>query len=195
MQSNQHAQMNNTNHFKIRMASDALNQGKVIAYPTEAVYGLGCDPLNESAVLNLLTLKQRSIHKGLILIAADFTQLQPFIKPSPQMLKRILPSWPGPITWIIPAQTWVPYYLTGEHQSLAVRVSAHPVVQQLCTFYGGAIVSTSANKSQQSPARSALQVRTKLPTKGIFILPGNAAQQAQPTAIYNAFNGDCLRIS
>jgi len=187
--------MPNTSHFKIRMASHALNQGQIIAYPTEAVYGLGCDPLNESAVLSLLNLKQRSIHKGLILIASDFTQFLPFVKPSTQMINRIMPSWPGPVTWIIPAQAWVPHYLTGNHQTLAVRVSAHPLVQQLCNFYGGAIVSTSANKSQQSSARSAVQVRIKLATKDIFIVSGATAQQAQPTAIYNAFNGDCLRTS
>lgn len=195
MQKTRHPQMPNTSAFKIRMASHALNQGHIIAYPTEAVYGLGCDPLNESAVINLLALKQRAIHKGLILIAADFRQLLPFIQPSEQMLKRILPSWPGPVTWIVPAQTWVPHYLTGEHSSLAVRVSAHPLVQQLCTFYGKAIISTSANKSRQAPARSALQLRTKLPTKDIFILSGSTAQQEQPTAIYNALNGSCLRIS
>ncbi|MBT4146510.1 MAG: tRNA threonylcarbamoyladenosine biosynthesis protein RimN, partial [Gammaproteobacteria bacterium] len=74
--------MNHCSYFKIRMASRAINQGKLIAYPTEAVYGLGCDPLNETAVVNLLSIKQRSVHKGLILIAADFAQLQPYINPS-----------------------------------------------------------------------------------------------------------------
>lgn len=85
--------MSHCSYFKTRMASRALNQGKLIAYPTEAVYGLGCDPLNETAVMNLLSIKQRPIHKGLILIAADFAQLQPYINPSPAMLERMLPSW------------------------------------------------------------------------------------------------------
>ena len=182
-------------HFKIRLANHALQQGKLIAYPTEAVYGLGCDPLNETAVFNLLKIKQRPVHKGLILIASDFSQLLPFINPSPEMLNRIMPSWPGPITWIVPAQTWVPTYLKGAHNTLAVRVSAHPLVQQLCSNYGGAIVSTSANISNQPPARSALAVRKNLPSDNIFILPGATAQHNQPTAIYNALDGRCLRIS
>ncbi|MCK5354648.1 MAG: Sua5/YciO/YrdC/YwlC family protein [Methyloprofundus sp.] len=180
-------------HFKIRMASHALRQGKLIAYPTEAVYGLGCDPLNETAVMHLLQLKQRPMHKGLILIAADFTQLLPFISPSPDMLNRMMPSWPGPITWVVPAQPWVPNYLKGTHQSLAVRVSAHPLVQQLCLHYGGAIVSTSANISQQPPARSALAVRKNLLSNDMFILPGMTDRHTQPTAIYNALDGHCLR--
>ena len=179
--------------FKIRMASHALKQGKLIAYPTEAVYGLGCDPLNEAAVYNLLKIKQRPIHKGLILIASDFAQLLPFINPSTEILNRIIPSWPGPITWVVPAQAWVPTYLKGAHNSLAVRVSAHPLVQQLCSNYGGAIISTSANISNQAPARSALELRKNLPTNSIFILPGATAQHNQPTAIYNARDGSCLR--
>ncbi len=181
--------------FKMRMASHALKQGKLLAYPTESVYGLGCDPLNEPAVMHLLRIKQRPPHKGLILIASDFAQLQPYINPSPEMLMRIMPTWPGPVTWVIPAQTWVPDYLTGKHDSLAVRVSAHPLVQQLCANYGGAIVSTSANISHQAPARSALGVRTKLSAKDIYILTGATAQQNRPTAIYSALDGHCLRPS
>lgn len=179
--------------FKIRLAVHALQQGKLIAYPTEAVYGLGCDPLNETAVTNLLKIKQRPVHKGLILIASDFTQLQPYIKPSSAMLQRIMPSWPGPITWVIPAQDWVTTYLKGSHHSLAVRVSAHPLVQQLCANYGGAIISTSANISAQAPARSALAVRKNFPSSDIFILQSATGQDNQPTAIYNALDGSCLR--
>ncbi|NOQ17158.1 MAG: tRNA threonylcarbamoyladenosine biosynthesis protein RimN [Methyloprofundus sp.] len=181
--------------FKIHLATRALQHGKIIAYPTEAVYGLGCDPLNSSAVLKLLQLKQRPMHKGLILIASDFSQLQPFINPTPAMLQRIMPSWPGPITWIIPAQAWVPEYLTGAHNSLAVRVSAHPLVQQLCSAYGGAIVSTSANISKQAPARSALAVRKNFAANKLFILAGTAHKSSQPTAIYNAEDGHCIRKS
>jgi len=177
------------------MAARALKQGRLIAYPTESVYGLGCDPYNESAILQLLALKKRPAHKGLILIASDFSQLAPFVCPDAAMLDRILPSWPAPITWVVPAQTWVPHCLKGEHDSLAIRVSAHPVVQQLCRHYGGAIVSTSANISQQAPARSALAVRQRFAQKELFILAGASNQQAQPTAIYQASDGRCLRRS
>ncbi|RLA20109.1 MAG: tRNA threonylcarbamoyladenosine biosynthesis protein RimN [Gammaproteobacteria bacterium] len=180
-------------HFKIHMASRALQQGKLLAYPTEAVYGLGCDPLNEAAVMDLLRIKQRPVYKGLILIASDFSQLQPFINPDPDMLLRIMPSWPGPVTWVVPAQTWVPTYLKGTHHSIAVRVSDHPLVRQLCASYGGAIVSTSANISNQAPARSALAVRKKFFLSDIFILSAETSQLSQPTAIYNAQDGRCLR--
>lgn len=185
--------MNKVPFFKIRMASKALQQGRIIAYPTESVYGLGCDPFNEAAALQLLALKQRPIHKGLILIASDFSQLAPFVNPSASMLKRILPTWPAPITWVVPAQSWVPEYLKGQHESLAIRVSAHPIVQQLCTQFDGAIISTSANISQQAPARSALAVRQHFSAKEVFVLAGETNQLQQPTAIYNALDGRCLR--
>lgn len=141
--------------FKIRMASHAIHQGQLIAYPTEAVYGLGCDPLNKRAVLDLLALKQRPIEKGLIIVASNFTQLLPFIVPDRQMLSCMMATWPGPVTWVVPARPWVPMYLRGQHYTLAVRVSAHPIIQQLCRCYGRAIVSTSANlnKKKNLPAR------------------------------------------
>ena len=181
--------------FKIRMASRALQQGKLIAYPTEAVYGLGCDPLNKAAVMNLLGIKQRPIHKGLILIASDYTQLQTYINPDSAMLERMLASWPGPVTWVVPAQGWVPAYLRGKHHSLAIRVSAHPIVQQLCSSYGGAIISSSANISKQAPARSALAVSKKFHASNIHILAGATGQHKQATAIYDALSGRCLRAS
>ncbi len=185
--------LNKSHSFKIRMASHALQQGRIIAYPTESVYGLGCDPFNEVAALELLALKQRPIHKGLILIASDFSQLTPFIKPNEAMLERILPSWPGPVTWVVPAQDWVPSYLKGHHNSLAVRVSAHPVVQQLCQQFNGAIISTSANISQQAPARSALAVRQHFSENEVFVVAGKTSQLNQPTPIYSAIDGRCLR--
>ncbi|NOQ16341.1 MAG: tRNA threonylcarbamoyladenosine biosynthesis protein RimN [Methyloprofundus sp.] len=175
------------------MAGNALQQGRIIAYPTESVYGLGCDPYNEIAALQLLSLKQRPMYKGLILIAADISQLSPFIQADEAILNRISPSWPGPITWVIPAQSWVPEYLKGQHSSLAVRVSAHPVVQQLCKQFGGAIISTSANISQQKPARSALVVRQYFSANEVFVLSGQTSQLQQPTAIYDAQSGQCLR--
>lgn len=187
--------MSYLSYFKRHIASHALNLGKLIAYPTESVYGLGCDPLNEAAVINLLRIKRRPISKGLILIASDYAQLQPYINPNAAMLERMLPSWPGPITWVVPAQPWVPPYLKGKHHSLAIRVSAHPMVQQLCSSYGGAITSTSANISQQKSARSALEVQKKFHAEDILILVGDTERHKQVTAIYNAQNGHCLRPS
>nr|MDQ2696242.1 Sua5/YciO/YrdC/YwlC family protein [Pseudomonadota bacterium] len=125
---------------RLRQAARILRQGGVIAYPTEAVYGLGCDPRNRRAVQRLLEIKRRPPAKGLILIAADLAQLEPFIDPLPPDRRRLLDAaWPGPVTWLVPARR-APVWLRGNHPTLAVRVTAHPLAAALCRAFGGAVV-------------------------------------------------------
>jgi L-threonylcarbamoyladenylate synthase len=146
--------------FKLRQIAKQLHNGAVIAYPTEAVYGLGCDPLDEEAVYRLLALKSRPVKKGLILIAADFEQVAGFVRPlAPKIKDKLEASWPGPVTWLLPASRTVPYWLRGDSERIAVRVSRHPVVRAICNQFGGAIVSTSANPTGKVPARSAFKVK------------------------------------
>jgi len=179
--------------FKIRQAVQRLNQGQVIAYPTEAVYGLGCNPLDEEAVTNLLVLKQRPVEKGLILIAASPTQLEPFLVLNTEILSRIEKTWPGAITWVIPAQPWVPKWLTGDHHSLAVRVTAHPVAKQLCQDYQGALVSTSANMGTRPPATKAWMVRQIFSAKNVYIVSGEVGGAGQVSPIFDALTYNQLR--
>lgn len=179
--------------FKIHLTIKRLNAGKVIAYPTEAVYGLGCDPLNESAVLNLLNLKNRPVEKGLILIASSLSQLKPYLQLNSNIISKITSTWPGPVTWIIPSQPWVPTWLTGKHNSLAVRVSAHPTVKLLCEQYGRPIVSTSANISTKPPATRSWMVSKNLNNTQLFILSGQVGNLNQTTPIYNVLNQQKIR--
>lgn len=178
--------------FKIRQAVQKMDSGQIIAYPTEAVYGLGCDPLNEEAVLNLLALKNRSVKKGLILIASSLSQLEPYLELTPSIFSQINPTWPGPVTWIIPSQSWVPNWLTGEHNSLAVRVSSHPVVHSLCEANGAPLVSTSANIQGKPPATRSWMVRYSL-KHDFFVLSGEVGQSKQVTPIYSALDLEKIR--
>ncbi|MGV6826572.1 MAG: Sua5/YciO/YrdC/YwlC family protein [bacterium] len=180
--------------FRIDQVARKLRLGGVIAYPTEAVYGLGCDPLNADSVMRLLALKQREVSKGLILIAADFSQLRPFVKslPEPQM-EKVLATWPGPFTWIFPAAPHAPHWITGGRDSIAVRVSAHPVVQQLCKAFGGALISTSANQSGLEPARTALQVTLQFGDSLDAIVTGPVDETANPTQIIDAMTNEQVR--
>lgn len=138
---------------QMTQAQITMAQGGVIAYPTEAVYGYGCDPFNEEAVERLLAIKERPWHKGLILIAADMDQLEPLLAPlTPEQLARLEDTWPGPNTWLIPdPEDLVPKIVKGVHGSVAVRVCGHPVARRLCEQWGGPIVSTSANRSGEPP--------------------------------------------
>jgi len=182
------------NHWQLKQASAYIQQGGILAYPTEAVYGLGCDPYNPDAVLRLLKLKQRSIDKGLILVAANYDQLDPFVMPLSNAIKRkVLASWPGPITWILPARPEVPHHLTGRHTSIAIRVSAHPVIKALCTKIDQALVSTSANISARPSARSALAVHAIFGQKIDYILPGKLSGTGKPSEIRDALSGAIIR--
>jgi L-threonylcarbamoyladenylate synthase len=177
--------------FRLRIAARHLGRGGIIAYPTEGVFGLGCDPFNPLAAARLLALKGRTLAKGFILIAADFGQIEPFLAISePAMQARMLATWPGPVTWIAPARDGVPAWLKGEHSGIAVRVTAHPVASALCRAFGGPIVSTSANRSGGRPARSVLQARKYFAAKGgLLFIPGRVGNLRQPTPIYDAQSG------
>lgn len=177
-------------------AAGVLARGGVIAYPTEAVWGLGCDPANEAAVLRLLAIKQRETAKGLILIAARVEQLKPwadFAALPGERLAEVLASWPGPHTWILPADAAAPAWITGDHDGIAVRVSAHPVVVALCEAFGGALVSTSANPAS-APAPKTLEAFDPVLLRALDgVVEGVTGGLARPTAIRDARTGEALR--
>ncbi|NJN45414.1 MAG: tRNA threonylcarbamoyladenosine biosynthesis protein RimN [Candidatus Competibacteraceae bacterium] len=174
----------NLRPFQERRLRHVLEAGGLIAYPTEAVFGLGCDPYNETAVEQVLAVKQRPWNKGLILIAAAFDQLVPFVNPlSDPQRAQVESTWPGPVTWLLPVRPEVPFWLCGEHDTLAVRVTAHPLAAALCRAWGGALVSTSANFSGRSPARTALAVRKQLGRQVDYIIPGATGGARKPTEI------------
>lgn len=179
---------------QINEAVRVLQQGGVIAYPTEAVYGLGCDPANQQAVQKILELKQRDRNKGLILIAADFEQLRPFLAEiEDSLLERVLATWPGPVTWLWPATSGVSTWLRGEHTTIAIRVTDHPLVIELCRAFGGALVSTSANVSGMPPARNAEQVQAQFKDRLDYILDGEVGGLAKPSQIRDVISGKVLR--
>lgn len=177
----------------LRYAARVLRAGGVVAYPTESVYGLGCDPLEWSAVGRILDCKGRSAEAGLILLADDYSRLQPFIEPSGAEQRRMLASWPGPVTWICTASPETPDWITGGRHTVAVRVTAHPLSAALCRAAEMAIVSTSANRSGRPPCRTALQVRRKLFRHVDYILPGATGGRRRPSEIRDARTGAVVR--
>ncbi len=174
----------------------ALQQGEVIAYPTEGVFGIGCDPDNNVAINKLLTLKQRPVEKGLILIAASYQQIEPYIDDSQlteQQLQQVKATWPGPVTWVMPVKPHVSKLLTGQFDSLAVRVTDHPLVQQLCLAFGKPVTSTSANLTGLEPGRTTQEVEAQLGDKLVAILDGQIGGRTQPTEIRDARSMQVLR--
>lgn len=178
---------------KVRLCCQAMHAGQVIAYPTEAVWGLGCDPFNESAVFKILRLKHRHWSKGLILIAGDISQFDFILHDIPtDQRKKLEQSWPGHVTWLVPHKGRVPPWVTGHHDTVALRVSAHQGVAHLCNAYGGPIVSTSANPQGLPPARSKMQVRRYF-SNLVKYAPGVVGKAASPSTIKHLSNNTVLR--
>ena len=179
---------------QIKQAVSALQKGGVIAYPTESIYGLGCDPDNLDAVQRILELKHRPIEKGLILVASSFLQLENYLQPvENDIQQRVFVSWPGPHTWLWPVKNTVSRFLCGQHITLAIRVSAHPVVRALCDAQGQAIISTSANLADLPPARNATEVRQYFNNELAYIIDAGIDETTQPTEIRDVLTNKVIR--
>ena len=181
------------NPWRLKRATEAVENGGVIAYPTEAVMGLGCSPWNKAAVVRILRLKRRRPGKGLIVVASSPAQLSNLVDFSKAAAQEALwASWPGPFTWIVPAGPAAPRWLRGRGAGLAVRVSAHPIVRQLCEA-AGPLISTSANPSGCPPARTRPQVRAYFGKRLDDYVPGPLGEETRPSQIRDALTGQTLR--
>ena len=178
---------------KINHIIKILREGGIIAYPTEGVYGLGCDPFNETAVLRVLKIKQRHINKGLILIASNWNQVKNLINLDLKKYPVIKLNNKNPITWVFPATKKVPRWITGKFNSVAIRVTSHPIAKKICQKFGGPIVSTSANLTKQSPITRLGQMDRPLVSKIDFIAQGRVGKLKKPTNICDVKTGKVFR--
>ena len=168
-------------HLKQAVAS--LKSGGVIAYPTEGVWGLGCLWTDEAAIQEILRLKQRPLEKGMILLCSDLADIEAFLLPlSVQDIAQIEEERPHPVTWILPCKSSVPTSVRGQHNSIAVRFSRHPLVQELCAEVGP-IISTSANPSGEGAAMSIQEVIDYFQNQLGYILPGELGGYSKPSEI------------
>ena len=177
----------------LHVCVESLKKNAVIAYPTEAVFGLGCDPDSEEAIMALLKIKARPVEKGLILIAANYQQLLPYISDeqlTDEQRERMFSHWPGPVTFVVPSRA--PRWLRGQFDSLAIRVSNHPDVQQLCLAYGKPLVSTSANFSGQEPCRNVQEITAQF-GNDFPVLQGVTGGRQNPSEIRNVITGELIR--
>ncbi len=181
--------------WRIQQVARVVRAGGVIAYPTEAVWGLGCDPWAADAVQRLLELKMRPMEKGLILVAAHIDQFDFLLEDLPERwLDRLVGTWPGPNTWLVPHRERLPEWITGQHDSVALRVSNHPLVARLCALTGP-LVSTSANPAGRPAARSRLRVEQYFPGQLDAVLNGPLGGRRNPSTIRDVRSGEVIRAS
>jgi len=177
----------------ISAAIAALKDGELIAYPTEAVWGVGCDPLNVEALMSLMALKSRPEDKGVILVAANLAQLKPFIQVNDEIEQVLTQDSERPTTWVVEASDRLPKLVTGRFTTVAVRISSHPVVKQLCTAFSGPIVSTSANPSGLTAATTQRQVFDYFGDKIMAYVHGELGNASSPSRIVEAQTMKVLR--
>ncbi len=186
--------INYTNHFRIRHTAQLLLQGGVIAYPTEAVWGLGCDPGNPRAVARILALKNRDVDKGLILVGSDIAMFEPYLTLTTLKQRELMAgTWPGPVTWLVPDNGLAPPWITGGQKRLAIRVSAHPVAAALSHLANGPIVSTSANPQGLPAALNLAKVRAYFGDNLDAVSSGLTGQSNKPSEIRDLLSGQIIR--
>jgi L-threonylcarbamoyladenylate synthase len=183
-----------TSRVHVARAARVVLAGGVIAYPTEAVFGLGCLPENRAAVERVLAIKRRPWRKGLLLIGSDLVQLERFVVlPNEPRRSEVIASWPGPVTWVLPATPHAPSWISGGRHSVAVRLTDHPLARELCAAVGHALVSTSANVSRRPPLRDLRVLRRELGSEVDYVLAGALGGLAKPTVIKDGRTGKVLR--
>ncbi len=179
---------------EIDAAAALLRAGGVLAYPTEGVYGLGCDPDNHAAFQRIFALKRRPQEQGVLLIAASLEQVQPWIGDAPAAaFARARAIWPGAHTFIFPRSARVPEWVAGGHAGIALRVTAHAPSAALCRAFGGPIVSTSANRHGEAPARSAEDIRRIFGDEPDGVIDAPLGGLDHPTPITDAVTGAIIR--
>lgn len=200
-------------------AAHWLKKGQLLAYPTESVWGIGCDPFNQQAVMQLLTIKQRPIEKGMIVVTDSTSRLTALLEVLTAVERQtVLDSWQDDSinatakqahTWLLPIAenlpVTIPPWITGAHDSVAVRVINHPLIKQLCAQVVsesnpyGFVVSTSCNPSGEPPAISLSEAQSYFLNdrlhlnKDVGYLKGETLGYQLPSQIGDALTGQIIR--
>lgn len=177
----------------IGRAAAIVRAGGIVAYPTEGVFGFGCDPLNRHGVKRICALKQRPLSAGLLLLASNLDQLPGWIDPDAQELDALMTAVNQPTTWIVRAGPLATPWITGGRDTIGVRISGHPPATALCEAAGMPLVSTSANRRGRPPAKAAIAVRRQFGQSVDFVLGGPTGGWNQASEIRVAATGECVR--
>ena len=177
----------------VQAAVDSLRRGGVVAHASEGVWGLACDPFDRLAVAKVLAIKGRAAAKGLIVIGGDAAAFAPELDAAGNAAAaRIRASWPGAVTWVV-ANRRFPEWITGGRDTVAIRVPGHAQARALATAFGGPVVSTSANRAGEPPARTESAVTAALGGEIDHLLSGETGGRDGPSRIFDAATGQALR--
>lgn len=178
--------------FSIRHAAHIINHGGIIAYPTETVYGLGCDIYNPDAIEKINIIKQRPLNKQFIILVGEIAQIRSLIEINDKE-KSIIENTTEPTSWVIKASPLAPEWLTDDRNMLTIRISQNSLVKKLCHILGHGIISTSANISGKKPARTSLDLHNAFHDKVDKILVSNQKTFNKPSKIIRLCDNYVIR--
>ena len=178
--------------FSIRYAAQQIKHGGVIAYPTDTIYGLGCDPYNIFAIENLNLIKQRPQNKQFILLAGHFDQIKPLTTIT-RAQKSQIEKASEPTSWVVEASGAAPMWLTNKDNTLTIRICQNDIVKKLCATLGHALISTSANISSKQPAKNNLEIRRYFGNMLNHVLASNKKLTAKPSKIIRLCDNHIIR--
>lgn len=181
--------------FQLNKLKLALKQGAIIAYPTETVWGLGCLPNDETALIRLAKIKQRPVHKGFILVASDISYCLDFIHPDfhQQAIKKVICNVQHPTTWLVPKAQGTSRLLSGDFSTIAIRISPHPFIKLLCSKIQAAFVSTSVNINSRPSLNSSILIQKQFGHQLDAIVHGFNAGLGKASKIIDLQSGAILR--
>ena len=181
-------------NFRTQALADVIADGGVVACPAEGVWGLSCDPESYRGVAQVLNLKDRSVDKGLIVVAADAEMFAPLLAGlTREQRQQVLASWPGPNTWLVPNRDVMPPWITGGSSEVAIRVTSAPALVRLSLATGGPLVSTSANPAGALPARWGFQV-VRYFGPDLPRAVGQVNPNGKPSTIRRVQTGETVRV-
>ena len=171
----------------------AVSNGAVFGYPTDTIWGFGCHPMLAESVARILTIKNRSPEKGLILLSSRLEYCAPYLDASPQQLETIRLPCAQPTSWLVPTSDYCPGWICGNFPTVAIRITDHPLLRIICDGLQAPIVSTSANRAGRVPVRNALQMRKQFAAELDFIVTGFSAGSGRPSEIKSLVSGTTVR--
>ena len=169
---------------QLRKAVEVLLSGRIVAYPTDTVYGLGANGLDPEAVRRVFAVKRRPLTMPLPLLVADLAMLRSVVESLPEVALALVERFlPGPLTLVLPRAPVVPDIVTAGAPSVAVRIPDHPVPVWLARGMAAPLVGTSANRSGQSSPTTADEVQAQLGDEVDYVVDGDCPGGVESTII------------
>jgi len=176
------------------LAAQALRAGAVIIFPTETVYGIGCDLRDEPAIRRLFAIKQRPPDMPLMAHCADWAQVTDWVQEIPDRARPLMARfWPGPLALVLKRGPNVPDTAVAGGRTIGIRLVANPVAAELIRHLGAPIAGTSANISSEPATADFRQLSPKLLAQVDIALDAGTAGLGQPSTVLDV-TGDPPRL-